>query len=365
MFNKTKLSAIAVPVMSVIAGFIVGAIVMLIFGYNPIVNYGSLFSGAFSGAYSIGETLRDMTPLILTALGFAVSSKAGFFNIGGSGQYLLGWFAAILVTLKFHTLPGLVLIIFAILAAALAGGLWSGIAGYLRAYFGTSEVITTIMLNYIAFYFVNFAVKNWLTAKGEDSSANIPSKASLRTPFLENLTQNSTFHWGFFIALLVAVIVWFYFNKTNSGFELRSVGTNEAASRYAGMSVKKTIIVAMFVSGILAGLAGGLDGLGNYQNISVSNSLPQVGYDGMAVALLAANNPLGILLAALLFAALSIGGLSISVFSTTPTEIVSIVTASIIFFVGIKYAFEYLINKFLTKKELIKKLNSAKGDKKA
>jgi ABC-type uncharacterized transport system permease subunit len=347
VFKKT---AIVTPLIAVVSGFIVGAIIMLIFGYDPLQNYSSLFLGAFGDAYSIGETLRNMTPLMLTALGFAVASKAGFFNIGGSGQYLMGWFGAVVVALKFNHLPGWLLIIVSVLAGAILGGLWSALAGFFRAFFGTSEVITTIMLNYIALYFINFAIKSWLAAEGADSSANIPAKASLRTPFLQEITANSTLHWGFLIALLMALVIWFYFNKTRSGFEVRSVGLNEEASRYAGMNVKKTIIVAMLISGLLAGLGGALDGLGNYQNISVSNALPQVGYDGMAVALLVSYNPLGIILSALLFSALQIGGLSISVYSTTPSEIVSIVTASIIFFVGIKYAFEILAKKWTQKK---------------
>ena len=347
--GKNK-NAIIIPLLAVLSGFIVGAILMLIFGYNPIQNYGSLFTGAFGDIFSIGETLRNMTPLLLTGLGFAVADKAGFFNIGGPGQYLMGWFGAIVFVLHFKALPGIVLIIGAILVGGLCGSIWSGIAGYLRAYFGTSEVITTIMLNYISLYYVNYAIKAWLAPKGSDSSPSIPSKASLNTAFLQHLTNNSTFHWGFFFALLCAFAVWFYFNKTKSGFEIRGVGLNPSASRYAGMDVKKTIIVAMLISGLLAGVAGALDGIGNYQNISVSNSTPSVGFDGMAVALLASENPIGMMFSALLFSALQIGGLSISVFSTTPSEIVNVVMASIIFFVAIRYAFEILLAKGIIKK---------------
>lgn len=356
-------SSWVIPLVAIISGFIVGAIIMLIFGYDPIQNYASLFDGAFGGVYSVGETLRNMTPLILTALGFSVASKAGFFNIGGSGQYLMGWFGAIIVALKFSFLPGWLLIIVSILAGALLGGLWSATAGVLRAYFGTSEVITTIMLNYVSLYFVNFAVKDWLAGKGEDSSPNIAAKASLRGNFLENLTANSTLHWGFLIAIIICFVIWFYFNRMKSGFELRSVGINEEASKYAGMNVKKTIIMSMLISGLLAGLGGALDGLGNFQNISVSNALPQVGYDGMAVALLVNYSPIGIIFSALLFSALQIGGMSISVYSNTPTEIVSIVTAAIIFFVAIKYVIELLLNKRKNKpqkKEAVKEEGAGK-----
>lgn len=340
-----SLKGLMIPLLSVIAGFLVGAIVMLIFGYDPLQNYINLFIGSLGDIYSIGETLRNMTPLILTALGFAVASKAGFFNIGGPGQYLFGWFGGISFALAFPHLPGLVLIIGSLLCGAILGGIWSMIAGVLRAYFGTSEVITTIMLNYISLYFINYAIRSWLAKKGNDSSPNIVAKASLNTPFLKSITNNSTFNWGFFIALVVVVLVWLYFNKTNSGFEIKAVGINETASRYAGVNVKQTIIVAMLISGLLAGLGGAIDGLGNFQNISVSNNLPDVGFNGMAVALLASENPFGIIFAALLFSALQIGGLSISVYSNTPSEIVDIVIASIIFFVGIKYLFEWLLAK--------------------
>ncbi|WP_311406690.1 ABC transporter permease [Liquorilactobacillus uvarum] len=340
MLHSRSMKGLAIPLISIAAGFIIGAVLMLIFGYDPIQNYQNLLIGSLGDVYSIGETLRNMTPLILTALGFAVSSKAGFFNIGGPGQYLMGWFGSIVFALSFSNSPTWFLIVGSLMCGAFFGGIWSFIAGFLRAYFGTSEVITTIMLNYIALYFVNFAVKNWLASKGSDSSPNIAKRASLNTEFLQKLTNNSTFNWGFFIALIMVVVIWIYFNKTRSGFEVRSVGLNEAASLYAGINVKRTIVVAMLVSGLLAGLGGAIDGLGNFQNISVSNNLPSVGFNGMAVALLAAENPIGIIFAALLFSALQIGGLSISVYSNTPSEIVDIVIASIIFFVGIKYVFK-------------------------
>ncbi|MFT8373141.1 MAG: ABC transporter permease [Liquorilactobacillus satsumensis] len=278
MFNKS-FKGLSTALISIIAGFIVGAIAMLVFGYDPLQNYQNLLVGSLGDIYSIGETLRNMIPLILTGLGFAVASKAGFFNIGGPGQYLMGWFGTIAFALHFSQLPGIILIIGALLCGALAGGIWSLIAGVLRAYFGTSEVITTIMLNYIALYFVNFAVKNWLAAKGSDSSPNIARKASLNTHFLQELTHNSTFNWGFFIALVIVGLVWIYFNKTRSGFEIKAVGINEAASKYAGVNVKRTIVIAMLLSGVLAGLGGAIDGLGNFQNISVSNNLPNVGFN--------------------------------------------------------------------------------------
>lgn len=172
---------------------------------------------------------------------------------------------------------------------------------------------------------------------------------------MEQITNHSTFHWGFFIALVLVIVMWWYLKRSKTGFEIKAVGLNEQAARYAGMNTKQTIMWAMLLSGLLAGLAGAVDGLGNYQNISVSNALPDIGFNGMAVALLANGHPIGIIFAAILFSALQIGGLSISVYSTTPTEIVNIVIASIIFFVGVRFLFEQLLNHRLLKKHALMK----------
>ncbi|GKQ43273.1 ABC transporter permease [Companilactobacillus sp. RD055328] len=346
ILTKLRINRIVVlSFLAVIAGFIVGGIIMLIFGYSPTENYLNLFRGSFGDIYSFGETLRNATPLILTALGFSVASKAGMFNVGGSGQLLLGWMGAITFALKFSFLPGPVLIIGSILTGAIFGAVYSGIAGLLKAYFGTSEVITTIMMNYVAFYFVNFAVKKYLAEHNSDASPNILPKASLRSPMLEGLTNNSTFHWGFVIALVMAFLMYLYLNKMKQGFEIKSVGINEEAARYSGISTKKVIIISMLLSGLLAGIGGAVDGLGNYQNISVSTVLPDIGFNGMAVSLLANQNPIGIIFASILFSSLQVGGLSISVYSDTPPEIVNIVISSIIFFVGVKYLFEFILKR--------------------
>ncbi|KRO17154.1 ABC transporter, permease protein [Lacticaseibacillus saniviri JCM 17471 = DSM 24301] len=335
-------NSIWIPVTSVILGLLVGAIIMLLSGFDPVSNYLALITGALGSPNAIGEVLRSATPLILTGLGFAVANKAGFFNIGLAGQALVGWLVSVTFALWFPSLPGWLLLPGAIIAGALAGALWAGIAGWLRAMFGTSEVITTIMLNYIALYGTNAIVKDVLAVGDGDYSKTIPVQARLRTPFLEQLTQNSTFHWGILIALAAVVVVWLLLKRTTLGFEIQSVGMNQDAARYAGMSTKRTIVMAMLISGALAGLGGAMEGLGNFQNIIVNTALPPIGFDGMSVALLAGSSPFGIILAALLFGILKIGGLNISIASTTPPEIVDIVIAAVIFFVGANYLIRYL-----------------------
>lgn len=342
--NKSLVKNLAVPVISVIFGLILGAIVMLISGYDPIEGYSAMLYGAFGRPYNIGEVLRLAAPLILTALGFSVAYTAGFFNIGLAGQALCGWVMAITLAQSFPDLPKVILLTLCIVGGAVAGGLYAGIAGFLRAKFGTSEVIVTIMLNYVILYVSNHLVRNVLTTD-KDATDMISQNASLRIPFLQEMTGGSRLNGGIFIALIAIVVIWILMKKTTTGFELRSVGINPNASEYAGMSSSKNIILAMVIAGALAGLGGVLEALGTFQNLYVMNSVPEIGFDGMAVSLLGNGHPLGILVSAILFGILKIGGLSMPG-AGIPKEIVEIVIASIIFFVGSSYVIRYLLDKF-------------------
>jgi len=347
MSNESGLSriqAVLVPLLSVLLGLIIGAIVMLAFGYDAGAGYMAMLKGAFGTPFYIGELLREATPLILIALGFAVANTAGFFNIGVAGQTLLGWLASVSVAQMFPDLPKFILLPLCIVAGVVAGALWAGIAGFLRAYFNTSEVIVTIMLNHTALYVNNHFVRNVLTDSG-DATDRISTNASLRVPFLSEITRNSTLHAGIFIALAMIIVVWVLMKKTTYGFEFRSVGLNPDAADYAGMNAKKNIILAMLISGGLAGLGGAMEGLGNFQNMFVQGAMPTVGFDGMAVALLGSGSPIGILFAALLFSTLKIGGTSMPLLSGVPVEIVDIVIAAIIFFVGASYIIRLLFKK--------------------
>lgn len=342
--RSERLKNFLVPVLSVVLGLILGAIIMLAFGYDPLLGYSSLIDGAIGSPFYVGETLRQATPLILTALGFAVANTAGFFNIGVAGQALFGWVGSVTIALMFPDLPKMILIPFCLIVGALCGAVWAGIAGVLRAYFNTSEVIVTIMLNYTALYISNHMVRNVLT-KADDATPRISENASLRSEFLASITENSTLHYGLLIAILMCVVVWIMMHKTTLGYELRSVGLNPYASEYAGMSTKRNIILAMVISGGLAGLGGTMEGLGNFENLFVMGSMPSIGFDGMAVALLGAGNPFGILVSGLLFGGLKIGGVSMPLSSDVPSEVVDIVIASIIFFVGANYLIRYIMNR--------------------
>lgn len=344
--NMTR--KILVPIIAVLAGFLIGAIVMLIFNYQPLLAYGSMVQGALGNLASIGETLRQATPLIFTALGFSIANTAGFFNIGLPGQALAGWLASIWVALAFPNLPGYILLPLAILAGAAGGAIMGGIPGFLRAYFGTNEVIVTIMLNYTMLYSSTYLMQNVMSKKfltSQDATKSISSNASLHVDWLSNMFGGSRIHFGLFLALIALVIMWFLMKKTTLGFEVRSVGLNPFASEYAGMSSKRTIILSMVISGTLAGLGGVMEGLGTYQNFFIQTTNLAIGFDGMSVSLLGGGSAIGILLAALLFSVLKIGGLGMQTGAGVPFEIVNIVIASIIFFVAIDYVIGLLFKK--------------------
>ncbi|WP_051237698.1 ABC transporter permease [Lacticigenium naphthae] len=342
--KRQTLNNLLVPILSVLMGFLIGAIIMLVFNFNPIEGYSAMFKGAFGTPFYIGETLRQTAPLIMTALGFALANIAGFFNIGVAGQALLGWTGSVWFAISFPSLPSPILLPLSILAGVLAGALWAGIAGFLRAFFGVSEVIVTIMLNHTSLYTVNYLIRNVMT-DSNDSTPRIPEAASLRMEWLTDLTNNSTLHAGIFISLIMAFLVWVLIKKTTTGYEIRAVGLNPMASKYAGMSTKRTIIVSMLLSGALAGLGGAMEGLGNFQNVFVQGAVPTLGFDGLAVALLGLSNPIGIIFAALLFGALKIGGSSMPLAVGVPSEVVDIVIAFIIFFVGANYVIRFFLER--------------------
>lgn len=327
-----KVKNILVPTVSIIAGFLVGALIMLAWSYNPIEAYSSMFSSALGNMNGIGETIREATPLIFIAVGFAIASKAGFFNIGLPGQAQAGWLTSIWIVLAFPKLPGYILLPFAIISGA--------IAGYLRAQFGTNEVITTIMLNYIVLYVCQYLMQQVMPASlriGTDTTKTIPANGSLKIGWLSSMFGDSRINGGIFLALIGLVLYWYFMKKTTVGFEIKAVGLNQFASRYAGMSSKKNIIISMLISGAFAGLGGVAQGLGTYQNYFTQTSSVDIGWDGLSVALLGGGTAWGILIAAILFSVLKIGGLGMQTIAGIPYEIVSIIIAAIIFFIAINY----------------------------
>ncbi len=342
--KNEKVTGLLIPLISVFLGILVGAIIMLFIGQNPFVGYSALLTGVFGDVYYIGEMLRMMTPLILAGLAVAFAFRTGLFNIGVEGQLIVGWLASVSVGILIDA-PAIIHLPLAILAGALAGALWGFIPGFLKARFYVHEVIVTIMMNYVALYVSNYLIRSYLLVPGERTD-RIATSASLASPFLQSITDFSRLHYGFFIAIIACVVLWFILWKTTLGFELRAVGYNKHASEYAGMNVKRNVVLAMVISGAFAGLAGAMEGLGTYGYMSILAGFTGVGFNGIAVALLGANSSIGVLLAAALFGGLTVGAPNMQSQAGIPPELVNIVIALIIFFVASSYLIRLVINRF-------------------
>lgn len=303
----------------------IGAIIIVILGENPFEAYAELFRGAFRNKVTIANTISKAAPLIFTGLSVAISVKAGMLNIGAEGQLYLGAMAAALTALYLGHLPPVISIPLSILAGFLGGALGGLIAGILRSRFLISEVIAAIMLNYIFRLFTSYL------AGGPFSSAESIIQTPLipRNTWLTVLVQSSKLTTGIFLALLVVVIVYIFLNKTTVGFKLRAVGDNRSASESSGIKAKWFMLIAMGISGGLAGLAGTTEALGTYHRF-IEGFSPSFGFTGIAVAILARNNPFAVILTALLFAILDTGALRISLKTNISTNVVVVIQSLII-----------------------------------
>ena len=316
---------VIVPLLTTLLAFLAGGLVMLVTGSDPIATYEAIWRGTglqwifpwttgddrALAAVNLQQTLLITTPLILTGLAVAFAFRAGLFNIGGNGQYIVGAIAAVWVGSSFADMPALLHVVLAIVAACAAGAVWAGIAGVLKAATGAHEVITTIMLNWIAVW-----IGVWLFYLGgplqTSRDPNLPVSEDVvegaklpvfwGDPILQGL------HIGIFIALAAVAVFWFVLNRSTVGYEVRAVGFNPDAARYSGMSVGKNYILVMAVCGLFAGLAGSLDVLGWQFRIATNDVQTEfIGFFGIAVALLGRNTAIGTVAAALLFGALLSG----------------------------------------------------------
>ncbi|WP_042356211.1 ABC transporter permease [Bacillus rubiinfantis] len=341
---SNRLKGILTPIIAVILGIIVGTIIMLVSGYNPITAFTALWNGAFGDVYYFGEVIRQFTPYILAGLAVAFAFRVGLFNIGVEGQFLVGWLAAVWVGVAFD-LPKIIHLPLAILAAMAAGALWAFLPGLLKARFRVHEVIVTIMMNYVALHVSNYIIKN-IISDNKDKTDIIKDSASLRSEWLQSLTDYSRLHWGIIIAIICCFIMWFLLERTTRGFELRAVGFNQHAAQYAGMSVNKNIILSMVIAGTFAGLAGAMEGLGTFGYATVKGGFTGVGFDGIAVALLGGNTSLGVFFSAILFGALKVGALNMPLEAGVPNELVDIIIALIVFFVASSYIIRVFLDRF-------------------
>jgi general nucleoside transport system permease protein len=316
---------VVVPLLTVLLAFLAGGLVILATGHNPLSTYKAIFDGTGlnwllpwtssadrpAAALNLQQTLIITTPLILTGLAVAFAFRCGLFNIGGQGQYLVGSYAAVYAGVSRAGSPKLFHVLVAIAIAAAAGAVWAGIAGLLKATVGANEVITTIMLNYTAIY-----VGQYLFGLGgplqNDAQRSVPVSNDVligaRLPVFWGDPELQGLHIGLFIALVALIVFWAVLNRSTTGYEVRAVGFNPEAARYGGMSVARNYFLVMAVCGVFAGMAGAMDVLGWQFRVATNDiAIANLGFIGIAVALLGRNTAVGTMFAALLFGALLSG----------------------------------------------------------
>jgi simple sugar transport system permease protein len=342
------------PLIAVIAAFVVGAFIIAALGDNPFEAYGLLLSSSFGSIKDIGWTLHYATPLIFTGLAVAVAFRCGLLNIGAEGQLYVAAFATAWVGIKFggtvvdvlgkqedwswFSLPGWLLVPLCILTAVIAGGIWGAIPGFLKAKFGSHEVINTIMLNFIAIALVGYFTQYFYRVPGDALMQTAPIGPAAEIPrlnqFIPFIPADVPLNVAFLIAIVMCFVVYLYLWKTKWGYELRAVGQNPSAAEYGGISPKKQIIVAMTVSGALAGMVAIGEVLGVRHNYYHEFS-GEWGFFGIAVALLGRNHPLGVFIAAIFFGVLLRGEIFVDAFTRyVSKDLGAVLQAIIILFVA-------------------------------
>ena len=340
-------------IIALLLGFIVGAIAIAAAGYNPILAYKALFGGIFDSPKNISTLIIKATPLICTGLSVAFAFKTGLFNIGAEGQYIVGCICAVLAG-KFLNLPAALHIPVVFLCALAGGALWGAISGFLKSALGIHEVISGIMLNWIALYLQNFLITlSWLKKPGSESSYEVLSSARITLLGEWKMSKEgmawcksngeigkallkSDVNFGILIAIVAAIVVAFILRRTTFGFRLRAVGSNKDAAMAAGINVKRNTVASMAIAGALSALAGciAVTGASPFR-ISTLSVMEGFGFDGMSVALIASSSPIGCIFSATLLAGLRYGGQHMQNSMGVPSEVVSIMLGTIVFFIAI------------------------------
>ena len=354
---QSSITSVLAALLCIVIGMAVGFLVLL--AINPAHAWGDGFvrilkGGFYDAPYGVGKMLANAAPLVMTGLSVGFAFKTGLFNIGAAGQYTLGAYGALYCAIMLK-LPWFV----CLLVAAILGGIWGAIPGFFKAYFNINEVITSIMFNWIGLYLVNelvyqngtgpmYDVRNTRTlnlGKSADYAQSIIPDFGLNKLFQTNSTTIAIF-----LAAIVAVLIWVVLNKTTFGYELKAVGLNKSAARYAGINEKKNIILSMAIAGALSGFGAGLFYLSNVGqwNPLNSTSLPAMGFNGISVALLASSNPIGTIFSAIFISHISVGAASLNT-KYYPTEIADLISGIIIYLCAFSMLFRGKIQKMLFK----------------
>lgn len=328
---KKVLKGLWKPALAIVAAVLLSWLLLTAFGYNAVEALQSLYLASFENLRVFGTMLNRASPLLFTGIAVAIAYRGSVFNVGAEGQFLAGAIGATWAGITFASLPGPLLMVVMVLAGAAAGGLWAFVPGLLKARYGISEVITTIMFNYIAIQLVGYLVRGPLR---DLNQAEPQSYAIAKQGYMPYLIEGTKLHPGFLCGCIMAVIIFVVLFKSWFGYEVRAVGFNVTASKYAGINVSSTVITTMIISGALAGMGGAFEVAGGshylYENISGG-----YGYTAIAVSILANNNPIGVIFSAALFGFLTTGATAMQRAIGVSASFASIVQGIIIIFVAV------------------------------
>ena len=333
------LSWLALPG-SAVAALVVGAFMLLALGANPVTGYRALLDGAFGSSYALSATAVKAVPLLLVGVGICIAFRANVFNIGGEGQIAMGALFATAVALTLPGLPAPLMIPLTILAGAVGGGLWGAIPGAFKGYFGVNEILSTIMLNLVAVQVMNYLLAGPLHDSTAESVGGLIPQTQLlpESSWLPILKDGTQLHLGVVVAVLFAVAVYVLLWRTSFGFRIRAVGLSRDASRYAGMAVPRTTMLALTLSGALCGIAGSMLVFGSISHRMVTDGsltgfTGSAGFNGIVVALFGGLNPLWTILSSFVFAGLLVGGDAMQVVTGVPSDLVVALNGLVVVFV--------------------------------
>ena len=350
MKNTNKLVNILVPLASVLLAFLIGCVIMLALGANPLVALQNLWSGSFGSLRNLGTTLSRATPLIFTGLCACFAYRCGVFNLGGEGQFIMGSIVCCVIATQ-SGITGFPGILLCLVAGALAGGLWAMIPGLLKIYRGQNEMIISIMLNYVATLLMGVFYTNWLRDGSVPQTMSVPKETMLQRMFGLRFTS------AFVIAVVIGLLTYYFLFYTSKGFQLRAVGLNMTAAQFNGFAVKRYILVSFIVSGAIAGIGGSAELLGTQYRL-INGFASGYGFDGVSMALIGQLHPLATMLVAVFFAALRVGSTTMQAATGVPTSVSDIIQALVIVFAVAGLAmvklpeFKAAIDKLSAKKEV-------------
>ena len=339
------------PLASVLVGLSISAAFMPLLDQNPLTVLSEIFALAFRDAYNIADIFAKATPLILVGLAFGFCFRGNLFNIGAQGQFYMGAIASAVCSLHLQQLPAVLLLPLCVVFSLLAGGIWASFAGWCKARFHANEFLVSLMSTYVAIAVVDYLMRGPL----KESRGVYPQTDVLADhAWIPALIPGTRFHWGFVLALGAALLAWYILWRTGLGYRIRAVGMNRNAARYAGIDEGRIFMGTFFIAGAFAGLAGFME-VNGVQHMMVQNFQPTLGAEGIGIAILGNSHPLGIVLSALLFGVLKVGGLLVTQTSTIPPSIINIMEGCVMVAVILSYFAQERISVVLRKRALRQK----------